>query len=295
MRFWSGLILFVGCLFSSSMASDPLTIHKSIQEVRLTVVATDAHGRPVSTLQPQELAVIEDGHRINHFDLRPASDLPLRVAVVLDLSGSMRKTWPLVRDNLGQSLRRMLLPQDQLLIIAFDDKIEIEKTLNDAREVTPLELPRAAGLTALYDTLFLACREDVLNDKGEARHSAVILFSDGEDNLSRHDLQDDIETAESAGIALYTIASHSHGVQRSGDSILQQLANSTGGRAFIIESAAELESALGTIQSELRSSYLLYYRTNDDAGARRFRKVSLAPTRLGGPSLRSREGYYTTH
>jgi len=295
MRFWSGLILFVGCLFSSSMASDPLTIHKSIQEVSLTVVATDAHGRPVSSLQPQELAVIEDGHRISHFDLRPASDLPLRIAVVLDLSGSMRKTWPLVRENLGQSLQRMLLPQDQLLVIAFDEKIELEKMLNDGREVTPLDLPRAAGLTALYDSVFLACREDVLNVRGEARHAAVILFSDGEDNLSRHDLQDDLETAEAAGIALYTVAYHSRKIHNAGDGILRELANSTGGRSFTVENGADLESALSTIQSELRSSYLLYYRTDDDSGGRRFRRVSLVPTRQGGPSLRSREGYYTSH
>ena len=295
MRVCSGLIVFFIGLVSYSIASDPLTIHKSIQEVRLTVVATDVHGRPVSSLQAQEVAVIEDGHRINHFDLRPASDLPLRVAVVLDLSWSMRESWPAVRGSLGQTLDRMLLPEDQLLVIAFDNKIEVEKTLNDVRELTPLELPRPGGLTALYDTVFLACREEVLNDPGEARHSAVILFSDGEDNLSRHDLQDDIESAESAGIAVYTIASHSRQVHRSGDAILQELASSTGGRAFVVENAAELENALSTIQSELRSSYLLYYRTDDNSGGRHFRRVSLVPTRQDGPSLRSREGYYTSH
>jgi len=286
-------VVFVVYLFSYSVAIDPLTIHKSIQEVRLTVVATDVHGRPVSSLQPQELAVIEDGHRIDHFDLRPASDLPLRIAVVLDLSGSMRKSWPVVRDSLGQSLQRVLQPQDQLLVIAFDNKIELDKTFRDARELTPLELPRAGGLTALYDTVVLACRENVLNDTAEPRHSAVILLSDGEDNLSRHDLQDDIETAQSAGIALYTITSHSHRIHKSGDGILRELASSTGGQAFIVENSAELENALSTIQNELRSSYLLYYRTDDDSGGRRFRRVSLVPTRQGGPSLRSREGYYT--
>ena len=103
-----------------------------------------------------------------------------------------------------------------------------------------------------------------------------------------------MESAESAGIAIYSISSHSHRFRKAGDAVLRQLAAATGGRSFIAADGAELQAALATIQDELRSSYLLYYRTEDESGARKFRRVFLAPTREGGLTLRSRTGYYTS-
>jgi Ca-activated chloride channel homolog len=296
MRTWIISVVFGASLFTSSFAGEPVaTIHKSVSEVRLTVVATDSRGRPVTNLSAPEFSVLEDGRRIEHFDLRSASDFPLRVGLVLDLSDSMRKTWPVIRTTVSQLLQQLLRPEDQMLILAFDHKIELERTVTLPQQLNFLDIPQAGGLTALYDTLYFACKKRMLTETGEPGHSALILFSDGEDNLSRHGLDDVMESAESAGIAIYWVSSHSHRLHKPGDIILHNLAIATGGRSFVAANNSELQAALTSIQSELRSSYLLYYRMPDQTEPGRFRRIKLVPTSQDGPFLRSRTGYYISH
>ena len=266
-------------------------IHKAVSEVQLAVVATDRSGRPVSNLSPAEVSVIEDGRPVRNFDLRSAADIPLRVGIVLDLSDSMQTSWPSLRTVLAQSLQQVLRPEDQVLLLAFDNKIELEQVLAPAQKLDEVEIPQAGGLTALYDTLYAACHNPIFSEVQQPRRSALIVFSDGEDNLSRHDIDEAIESAESAGIAVYSISAHPHWRRSAGDSVLRDLAAATGGRNFVTTSNAEIQTALFTIRDELRASYLLYYRTVEP-GSRKFRHIDILPTTKNGPRFRSRAGYY---
>jgi len=58
--------------------STPL-IHKRVSEARLTPVVTERNDRPLPNLSPADIDVLEDGHPIPDFELRPAGDVPLRV------------------------------------------------------------------------------------------------------------------------------------------------------------------------------------------------------------------------
>lgn len=288
------LAMLAIALFACSSFADEATttIHKAVNEVRLTVVATDSQERPVRNLSPAQLSVFDDGRPVSNFDLRSASDLPLRVALVLDLSGSMHKAWPLLRTSLAPSLKSLLQSQDEVLVVAFDNKVELENLVSPSDQLNFLNIPQSTGLTALYDTLYLVCKRRMLTDVAEPRHSALIVFSDGEDNLSRHDLEDVTESAESSGIAIYSISSHRHQLHTDGDVVLQQLAVATGGRSFVAADPSELQAALAMIQDELRSSYLLYYQMQGQSVARKFRSIKLLPTDQKGPTFRSRAGYY---
>jgi Ca-activated chloride channel homolog len=286
-------ILSIGLFVLPSYGAEAITtIHRDVNEVRLTIVAIDSSGRPTSKLSPGELLVFDDGHPVRHFDLRSASDLPLRVGIVLDLSGSMHKAWPLLRTSLATPLHALLRPQDEVMVVAFDSQVELDQGVSLSQQFSFLDIPQSGGLTALYDTLYLVCGKRMLTDSSNPRHSALILFSDGEDNLSRHDLEDVIESADSSGIAIYSISSHRHQLHTAGDLVLQQLAVATGGLSFVAANASELQAALAMIRDELRSSYLLYYQMQGQSVARKFRSIKLVPTNQQGPNLRSRAGYY---
>lgn len=261
--------------------------------MRLTVVATDENGRPVSNLSPTDITVLEDGRPIPRFELRAASDLPLRVGVVLDLSESTRKSWTTVRTALTRSLQDVMAPEDELLVVVFNSKIELDRPVAHPSELdTILGNPTSGGLTALYDTLYRVC-DHALFAGDEAHRSALILFSDGEDDLSIHGLGDAISQAQRAGVAIYTVATHNPKRDFPGDAVLRNLAGSTGGLDFVVKDADQLERALAKINGELRSSYLLYYRASEEPGMRAFRRVRVIPAQSEGAHMRSRAGYFT--
>ena len=288
------LLLLLACSSVGWTAEPGTIIHKRVSEVRLTVVATDENGRPVSNLSPTDITVLEDGRPVPRFELRPSADLRLRVGVVLDLSESTRKSWTTVRTALTRSLQDVMGAEDELLVIAFNSKIELDRTVAQPSDLAAvLGNPASGGLTALYDTIFRVCGHPVF--AGDDPHrSALILFSDGEDDLSIHGLGDAIAQAQRAGIAIYTVTTHNPKKFHPGDEVLRDLAASTGGLDFVVKDAAQLERVLAKINGELRSSYLLYYRASEEPGMRAFRRVRVIPNQSDGARVRSRAGYFTT-
>ena len=288
------LPLLLTLSFTGWCAEPGSVIQKRVSEVQLTVVATDQNDRPLPNLSPADITVLEDGRPVPRFELRAAADLRLRVGIVLDLSESTRKLWTTVRTTLSRSMQGLMRADDELLVIGFNSRIELDRTVAHPAELeVALRNPPAGGLTALYDTLYRVCDHAVFAGH-EPHRSALILFSDGEDDLSAHGLGDAISQAERAGVAIYTVTTHSPKKRLPGDEVLHALAASTGGLDFVVKDAQQLEKALAQIYGELRSSYLLYYRASENPGVRAFRRVRVIPVQGDGSRMRSRAGYYTS-
>ncbi len=286
------LLLPVLVMASAAAGPEPL-IRKRVSEVRFTLVATDQNNRPLPSLSPADIVVLEDGEPVPRFDLRSAADLPLRIGVVLDLSDSTLKSWALVQDSLPRALQTVMRPDDALLVMTFNSRVQTEKTLQAPGELrAALQKPPAGGLTALYDTLYRACDHPMFLGEGEPHRSALILFSDGEDDLSLHGASEAITRAQRSWIAIYTIASHDPRKELDGDWVLREFAESTGGRDFVVNDGAQLQEALSVINEELRHSYLLYYRVAEPAGPGAFRRVRVISTQSRDFRIRSRKGYF---
>ena len=290
------VLLLVPLLLGASSAADPESlIRKRVSEVQLTLVATDQNHRPLLGLSPSDITVLEDGQPVPKFELRSASDLPLRIGVVLDLSDSTLKSWAVVRSALLSSLQNLMRPGDTLLMVTFNSKIQLERTLNSPAELGPaLQAPPIGGLTALYDALYSTCDHPLFRADRDPHRSALILFSDGEDDLSLHGLGDSIARAQRNGVAIYTVTTHSPKKQLAGDLVLREFAASTGGRDFIAKDSGQLQDALSAINDELRNSYVLYYRVPQESGAGPFRRVRVVSTHNEAFQLRSRLGYFTS-
>lgn len=287
-------LLLVHVLAIHAFSSDSTVVRKRVSEVQMMVVATDSSNRPLQNLSPADITVLENGLPVSQFNLRAGGDLPLRLGVVLDLSDSTRKTWPIVQSALKRSLTDVFRPHDQFLLMTFNSKIETEHQFTDpAQFSTMLESPARGGLTALYDTVYSVCKRPMFLADSEPHRSAMILLSDGEDDLSLHDLQDAIDEAQLNGIAIYTITTHDPRLTKRGDEVLHSLAASTGGRDFIVRNSTQLQLALATVNQELRNSYVLYYHPPSEDGRRDFRRVFILSTQHNGARMRTRTGYYT--
>ena len=288
--------ILVFALFVTKLCGESAPLfRKRVSEVQLTLVATDQNDRPLMTLAPTDITVLEDGQAIPQFELRPAADLPLRVAVVIDLSDSNQKAWTAVKNTLVGSLGGWMRPRDQMLVVEFNSKTVMQTPVKDPTQLeSALERPDSNhGLTALYDTIYQVCDHPIFKRADEPVRSALILFSDGEDDLSLHGLGDAIARAELNGVSLYTISAHNPRQASAGDTVLHELASATGGRDFVVGDAVRLQQSLSAIRDELRNSYFLYYRPLNDQQARGFRRVRVVPARAGGARIRSRAGYFT--
>ena len=286
------LLLLGVCVFVTNFRGESVTtIHKTVTEVGFALVATDRSGRSLPTLSRADIEVLENGQPVPNFELRPAENNPLRVGILVDLSDSTRTSWPQTRSTLVAFLQQLMRHDDQTMLVAFDSKVELLKTLSEPQQAAVL-IPALSGggPTALYDAVYSVCQEPTFAEAGAPRRSALIVFSDGNDNLSMHGLDQAIAGAQSRGIAVYTISTHRRKVENPGDRVLRKLAETTGGHYFVVKGDGELRAALLAISAELRSYYLLYYRPPNESG-REFRHVRVVPTQNTGPVLRYRDGY----
>jgi len=290
-----GRVLSVLIFAISAVAVDPgLVLHKRVSEVRLSLVATDSTGRPWPDLSPSSLTISDGGQLVSDFQLRNAADTPLRIGILLDLSDSTQKSWSSVRASLIESMDGLVHPGDEILMMTFNSRIEMERVITGPEDLTEVVNSSSGGLTALYDSLYEACAHPVFSSGFEARRSALILFSDGEDSVSYRALADAIAAAVKTGVAIYTITTHRPERWQRGDAVLHLVASLTGGRDFVVKDLEELRTALQTINEELRNSYVLYYHVPSEETRRAFRRVEVFPVHTKGLRLRARAGYYTT-
>jgi VWFA-related protein len=200
-----------------------------VKTVNILATVRDKHGKIVSDLKKDAFQLDEDGKPqvIDYFARE--SDLPLRLALLVDTSLSQRRVLDQERDASYSFLNKLLRPEkDQAAIINFDFDITLLQDLTPSlpklqAALQKLQTPtmnrdddqnqggqrgggggrgRRGGGTHLYDAIYLA--SDELMSKQQGR-KALIVLSDGVDRGSKETLAEAIETAQRADTTVYSI------------------------------------------------------------------------------------------
>jgi VWFA-related protein len=260
-----------------------------VTAVELPVTVLDREGRPVENLQQDDFTVLEDGvaQIISHFALH--KDLPIRLGIVVDTSGSMETTLPMVQRVVMGFLRDLLRPQDRAFIETFSDEPDILasftadfKTLENA--LLALFADRA---TALYDSMIMG----LFQFSGVRGRKAMVVLTDGEDTASKNDFEDVIGYARRAGVTVYTIGIDLPATEIISRWQLSKLAEVTGGRAFFVSRDTELSRIYSEIDRELRTQYLLAYTSSSEKEPDKLRKIKVDVDRPR-TKVRTISGYY---
>jgi Ca-activated chloride channel family protein len=277
-------------------ADDSLsTITATVNEVRVVFTVTDRHGHYIKDLKINDFKVIDDQKPATLRSFRSETDLPLQVGLLVDASNSVRDRFKFEQEAAIEFLNSIIRPKfDKAFVIGFDATPEVTQDFTDSTEnlSTGVRMLRAGGGTAMYDALYYACRDKLLKQEqvGPVRR-AIILLSDGEDNLSHVTREEAIEMAARAEVIVYTISTNISGMKGKGDKVLERIAEATGGRAFFPFQMREVSDAFLSIQEELRSQYAVGYKPADFAADGRYRTIEiLAADR--GLKVRTRKGYY---
>jgi Ca-activated chloride channel family protein len=148
--------------------------------------------------------------------------------------------------------------------------------------------------TAFYDSIFYSVTEKLAQENGRR---AILLFSDGEDNSSSHDMMTTIETAQSENVVVYAIryTDKEHGKltarNKYGTSVMDRVARETGG-AHIDAETTDAHVYFRQIAEELRTSYELGYYPTDPLKDDSFRKIVIKP-KHDGIKVRAKTGYFS--
>jgi Ca-activated chloride channel homolog len=271
------------------------TIVHVVNEVRVVFTVTDRHGRYIKDLKKDAFRVIDDQKPAELRSFRSETDLPLQVGLLVDASNSVRDRFKFEQEAAIEFLNSIIRPgYDKAFVVGFDATPEVTQDFTDSTQglSAGVRMLRAGGGTAMYDALYFACRDKLLKQEqtGPVRR-AIILLSDGEDNLSHVTREEAIEMSQRAEVIVYTISTNISGTKGKGDKVLERIAEATGGRAFFPFQMREVSDAFLSIQEELRSQYAVAYKPADFAADGRYRTIEILAADKG-LKVRTRKGYY---
>ncbi len=272
-------------------------IKVGINEVNVVFTVTDKHGKRITDLKQADFRFVDDNKPAAEIrSFHAETNLPLQVGLLIDASNSVRDRFKFEQEAaiefLNQTVRR---GYDQAMVVGFDATPEVTTEFTDDTEKLGqgVRMLRPGGGTALYDALYYACRERLLKktQNGPTRR-AIILLSDGEDNLSHVTREEAIEMAQRAEAIVYTISTNISGTKGAGDKVLERIADATGGRAFFPFQIRDVANAFAEIQDELRSQYAVSYKPADLKSDGHFRTIEIVALDRKNFRVRARRGYY---
>jgi VWFA-related protein len=274
------------------------TITKTVNEVNVVFTVTDRHGRYVKNLAKADFSVLDDSKPVEQIrSFHSETDLPLQVGLMVDASNSVRDRFKFEQESAIEFLNQTVRPRyDKAFVVGFDVTPEVTQDFTDNTEALSrgVRALRPGGGTAMYDALYFACRDKLLKEpQSGAVRRAIILLSDGDDNMSHVTREEAIEMAQRAGVIVYSISTNiTGGARRGGDKVLERIADATGGRAFFPFQLNDVANAFVEIQDELRSQYALSYNPANLRNDGRYHTIEILAQNHKGLRVRSRRGYY---
>jgi len=267
-----------------------------VNRVNMLFTVTDKKGKFITDLTRDDFQVVENKRPQAIQEFTAESDLPLRIAILIDTSNSIRDRFRFEQQAAVDFITSVIRPhQDKAMLVSFDSSAELvadlsgdpEKLANAVRSLRP------GGGTALYDALYFACRDKLQQD--QPRHKfrrAVIIVSDGDDNQSRVSRDQALEMAQKADAVIYCISTNISRIEADGDKVLKYLASETGGQAFFPFKAEDLAQSFENIANELRHQYNVFYRPDPLKTDGLYHTVDLKVKGRKDLLVRARKGYY---
>jgi VWFA-related protein len=279
----------------SELPEQTQTLQLFSREVDLFFAVTDKHGDFVNGLQQQNFGLLDDGRppeRIIRFVQQ--TNLPLRVGIMIDTSSSIRQRFTYEQQAAIDFLLQVMHPADRAFVEGFDVQTDIEQDFTNRVDLldSGISRLRPGGGTALYDSLYKTCRDQMLTLQSSTDvRKLIVLVSDGDDDYSRATEDDAIKMCQRAETIVYTISTNTGPSRDKGDDVLLRISDATGGRSFFPKRMEDVSEGFLNIEAELRSQYSLVYVPADFKPDGSFRTIylkSLDPRY----TVRAKKGYF---
>jgi VWFA-related protein len=285
---------------ASSDDSSNLIYHSTASEVRLMFFATDENNHWVEDLRRDDFAVVDDEQIIRDFrSFNRSTATSLDVVVLIDSSESVQ---PQLHQEITDVLQLISQwpwsPADDLSVLSFSGLEARIICSGNCRGSFALDriasLPSGGEATPLFDALTTAA-DLLLQRRQPDVWPVILLFSDGDDTISKSSFEDALERILASGAQVYTINADPRGQSSKGTATLQRIAETSGGRSIPLDEGAS--TIFNAVVDDLHSALVVTYMAPKSSS--KFHGVRILATHNLNLQFRSRRGYYrqpaTTH
>jgi Ca-activated chloride channel family protein len=285
--------------------------YKIRSEVNMVMVPTTVRkpgGGFVKGLPKEAFHVAEDGEDQEIITFSQES-LPTRIAIVLDISGSVRKEWGTIKFA-TRKFAENLLPEDQFSLVTFNTETRLKMDWGNKTDRLDEVLSSiyCKDNTNLWDTIWVVANDGF---KGIREKKAMIIMSDGLDNNSSVTYKDALAAAVRSEAAIYVV-SKTEAVRQTyiddlakqgyyagipeqefaqADLALRKLAYETGGRVLYPNTFGQLGNVYAEVDEELRNQYNVGYVSSNTTKDGSYRRIQVA-VNSPGAQIAARPGYY---
>lgn len=277
-----------------------LTFRSATDLVTIQASVRDKRGRTLQGLTTADFEVRDNGEVRQILSLRSDRQSPVSLAILVDMSGSMRLNAKIAmaRRAFGSILAQLRPGEDEVALFTFDSALH--KRHDFTSEPGNLHGALADfepfGSTSLYDATAEAAR---LLAARSAAHKAVIVLTDGTDTSSTLSASQVSGLASSIAVPVFVVATVPSLDERvmmetatrsveSDPADLRDLAEWTGGQLVFASTFLETTVTASTLVDELRQQYVLAIEA---ATAQEWRRLDV---RVKRPSakVKARSGYF---
>ncbi|MBO0721744.1 MAG: VWA domain-containing protein [Blastocatellia bacterium] len=268
--------------------------------IAVPVSVTNASGEPVRNLKLEDFQLEEEGQVQQIQNLGEPGKTPIELALLFDVSRSVRNRFDFERESAGQFLKQVMKPGDSVTVftIGSGPKIAVERTENAEKAIkSTMSIEPSEDSTAFFDTVVKAAR--YLNDRADPGiRRVMVVISDGEDtNSERFRLTDALREIQRGNSLFYSINPSGPSIRLNkislkGNQGMVSLADQTGGVAFLPDRIEDLNRVFAQILAELQAQYLLGYYSSNERTDGAFRKIAVKVPKRAELRIRARDGYY---
>jgi VWFA-related protein len=259
-----------------------------VDVVQLHISAVDKSNHFVKGLTEADFTVQEDGRPQAVTGFEVAEKLPLAIGLVVDGSGSMEKAMSFVHEASAELFKQLIRDKDKGFVIEFREQPRMvqDVTGDSASLQRAAREPGARGATALYDSIVLG----LYQFRTLQGRKALIVVTDGADNRSHVDYDTLLRYARSAGAPIYFIGIDISMIDFGVRKALNEIARESGGEVFHVSNAEKIREVTERIEEELRSQYVVAFRTDSQKPDGEYRAVVVAVSKPG-VTARTIKGY----
>jgi VWFA-related protein len=303
------LTLLAICFGSSSLSysqQDQGKIYQSDSVIRtnvvlvpVDVVVRDSSGRYIDNLQANSFSIY-DNNIAQQIALYSRQEIPLDLALVIDISGSVKPYAMQLRNSAEIVLQNLDSKEDRVALFCFDNQPYQLTGLTPDRFIPArlignmFDIMGRGNSTSIKGALYEASR--YLRTKSQQRRRAIILVSDNLEPITMRLSVDEVlkELLES-GAVIYSIRTKGKNVQKTDPKVIDHLVQDTGGEILNADSVADLTKALNGAIASLNHSYLLGFNPTDPGqeGSYHAIKVTLnSGANCSKCKVQARKGYF---